>query len=114
MKVIYERTDGRLIVLTPVEGERLAWSITLDDGTVLPERERTTPIQVDRILRGWPVAGATADWAETEDEFIRRVADKDVPTSVPYRVVPDTDVPASRALRDAWTADFSSLDGVGQ
>ena len=44
---------------------------------------------------------------------IADVAQKDVPTGVPYRIVPSSTLPADRSLRDAWVADFSAPDGHG-
>lgn len=42
-----------------------------------------------------------------------QVALKDVPNGVPYLILNDTDMPADRAYRDAWVADFSTPDGIG-
>lgn len=44
---------------------------------------------------------------------IAQVAFKDVPTGKPYLFVADEDIPADRAYRDAWEADFSNPDGYG-
>ena len=46
---------------------------------------------------------------------IEEVAAKDVPTGKPYKIVPDTDIPADRSARDSWTVDLADLtDGVGE
>ena len=44
---------------------------------------------------------------------IQQIADKDVPTGVPYKIVDITEVPTDRTFRDAWEADFTTYDGVG-
>lgn len=44
---------------------------------------------------------------------VEDIAQKDVPTGKPYLIVDDDVIPSDRTLRDAWTADFSSPDGVG-
>jgi hypothetical protein len=43
-----------------------------------------------------------------------QVARKDVPTGLPYKIVPASDIPTDRTLRDQWTVDIADLtDGVG-
>ena len=41
------------------------------------------------------------------------VCQKDVPAGTPYLIVEDDAIPADRAFRNAWEADFSSPDGYG-
>ena len=42
------------------------------------------------------------------------VARKDVPAGKPYKLVDSADIPSDRTFRNAWEADFSSPDGVGE
>lgn len=45
---------------------------------------------------------------------IDAIAQKDVPTGKPYKIVDAADIPTDRSLRDAWTVDEADLtDGVG-
>ncbi|MCK9549636.1 hypothetical protein [Aquamicrobium sp.] len=44
---------------------------------------------------------------------VTEIARKDVPTGVPYRIVDVSDIPADRAERDLWSADFGEPDGYG-
>ncbi len=45
---------------------------------------------------------------------IDEIAAKDVPTGKKYKKIEDSDIPADRSFRDAWTVDESDLtDGVG-
>jgi hypothetical protein len=45
---------------------------------------------------------------------IEQIADKDVPTGKPYKIVDVTDVPTDRQWRDDWSVDETDLtDGVG-
>jgi hypothetical protein len=45
---------------------------------------------------------------------IEQIADKDVPTGKPYKIVDVTDIPTDRSERSAWTVDEADLtDGVG-
>lgn len=39
---------------------------------------------------------------ETYDDFVSRIAAKDVPTGLPYKIVPIEDIPTDRTFRDAW------------
>lgn len=92
----------------PCEGARLAFWITLADGTVLPKG--VPPCPVDAILRRWPVAGAVAKWAETEDEFIARIRAKDVPAdATDVQIVDAAAIPADRTFRNAWKHDKGTV-----
>ena len=45
---------------------------------------------------------------------IDEIAQKDVPTGLPYKIVEDSEIPADRTFRNAWVVDEVSLtDGVG-
>ena len=45
---------------------------------------------------------------------INAIAQKDVPTGKPYKIIDTTTLPADRSQRDAWTvADADLTDGVG-
>ena len=45
---------------------------------------------------------------------VEEVARKDVPAGVPYKIVDVSDFPEDAGeFRAAWTADFSTSDGVG-
>lgn len=41
------------------------------------------------------------------------IAARDVPTGKPYKIVNKSDLPADRAFRAAWEADFSDADACG-
>lgn len=45
---------------------------------------------------------------------IEQIAAKDVPTGKPYLIVDASEIPEDRTYREAWAADFSNPDGVGQ
>lgn len=108
-KIIFTRPDGGLTVVHPAEGARLAYRVTLADGTVMPSANPPAP--VDTILRQWPVQGVTADWAETEDEFIARIAAKDVPAdAIEVQTVDESAIPADRTFRNAWKAGKGRIE----
>lgn len=46
---------------------------------------------------------------------IQQIAEKDVPHNLPYWIVPTSDIPESRAFRNAWEIDesFGEPDGFG-
>ena len=108
-KIFYTRVDGGLSVVHPSEGARLANWITLTDGTVVQGGARW-PVPVDNILRSWPINGAVANWAETEEEFVTRIAAKDVPPGVAYQIVDKSGIPTDRTFRDAWKAGIGKVE----
>lgn len=98
--ILYRRADGGVSILRPREGARLARSVTLADKSVIAAAR---PAPVDAFLRRWPVEGAVADWAETEDQFAARIAAKDLPPeATDVRVVDAAKIPAERAARTKW------------
>lgn len=109
-KIIYTRPDGTFVVVHPCEGFRLASAVVLADGTeilALPDQFRP----VDNFLRRWPVDGAVARWAESEDEFIARIAAKDVPAdATDVQIVDAALIPADRAFRNAWKAGAGRVE----
>ena len=45
---------------------------------------------------------------------IDAIAQKDVPTGKPYKIVDVSEIPADRSQRNAWTVDEADLtDGIG-
>lgn len=102
MKIIHTSPDGGLSVTNPAEGARLAHSVTLADGTIV-QSGSGKPSPVDALLRRWPVAGAVAEWAEMEAEFVARIAEKDVPAdAVDMQIVNESAIPTDRTFRNAW------------
>lgn len=100
-KIIYTCPDGGVSVCTPAEGCRLASSVTID-GRKLQSK---SPLPVDQFLRRWPVDGAVAEWAETESEWLARIAAKDVPKDATnVQIVDESAIPTDRAFRNAWKA----------
>lgn len=44
---------------------------------------------------------------------IEQLANKDVPTGVPYIITDLVNIPTDREFRDSWEVDFSNPDGYG-
>ena len=44
---------------------------------------------------------------------VEEIARKDVPAGKPFLIVDVADLPTDPQYRDAWTADFTTPDGVG-
>ena len=44
---------------------------------------------------------------------IEKVARKDVPAGVAYKIIEKTDIPSDRTFRNAWEADITEPDGYG-
>ena len=50
-----------------------------------------------------------------ETMTIEEIAQKDVPTGVPYWIVDDSEIPTDRTFRNAWTFEADrEADGVGE
>lgn len=134
-RIIYTRPDGGLTVCVPAEGCRLAKWVVLPSGdvlvgvltgvSVLPEEmvaealgrielivgKTVVPRPVDRFVRNWPVEGAVAEWAETESEWLARVAAKSVPKdATDVQVVDESAIPADRTFRNAWKAGTGKVE----
>jgi hypothetical protein len=121
-KIIYTNAQGWATVLTPAEGSRFALQVTLADGTTIIGDGREfvqlsspavakeledlrRPAPVDQFLRRWPVEGATAEWAESEDGWLERIKLKDVPAdATDAQIVDESVIPADRTFRNAWRA----------
>jgi hypothetical protein len=41
---------------------------------------------------------------------LEQIAAKDIPSGKPYLIVDAADIPADRAFRNAWTADFTDAE----
>lgn len=101
-QIVYMRPDGLTCVCNPTEGARFARKITLSDGKVLLPEGDIGYASVDYFLRGWPVPGAVADWAETEEEFVQRIAEKDVhEDAIDVLIVEESAISADRTFRNA-------------
>lgn len=100
--VLFTPAMGGVAILYPREAARLATSVTLPDGKRL---NAPAPVPVEAFLRGWPVEGAVATWAESLDEFTARIIAKDVPEDATNVVAVDEaqlQLPEDRDVRDAW------------
>lgn len=98
-KIIFTNSAGGVSIITPCEGARMATAITKPDGAKL---ESEVAQRVDMFLRQWPVEGVVVEWCETEDEFMARIAAKDVPAdATDVRIVAAEEFP-DRTFRAAW------------
>jgi len=105
--IIYTQQDGTLAIVVPYQGARLATQVTLQDVVIGPREAQP----VDRFMRRWPVDGAIAKWAETEDEFVARIAKKDVPAdAVGVQIIDASSIPSDRTFRNAWKAGNGCIE----
>lgn len=113
IRIIFE-LDGKAYVVGPDEGARRAHYITLADGAILPDGAQGVPpqgIPAYSILRAWPIAGATAEWAETEDEFLGRVVAKSIPpAATAMQTVDESAIPVDHTFRDAWRVRVGGIE----
>lgn len=100
--IVYTRADGGaafgtfgVTLCTPAPGARIVSEATLDG-----EQIDGLPMRADQLNDLYPSA-VIVSYAETEDEFLARIADKDVPTGVSFILVDDADLP-DHASFDRW------------
>src|SRR3990167_6600599 len=106
-KIIYTRPDSGLSVMTPTGGARLAKKFVTVFGIQL--FGIGWPVPVEQITRKWRFLG-TPEWTETEDEFVARIAAKDVPPDViNLQFVDESAVPQDRTFRNAWRQSGASI-----
>jgi hypothetical protein len=110
--IIYPEGDG-IAVMRPVEAARgtvLVSAAVYSDPPEPPEPEPGMPPAPPSI----PVLlTPEVTRPETDDEFVMRIALKDVPTGVPFRIITEADLPSDYTTRALWQADFTTHDGVG-
>src|SRR3990167_9593737 len=107
-RIVWTGADGVCKVFHPAEGARLAYSVTLA-GVIVASSE--AGIAVWMLLRPWPMVGAVAEWAESEDEFLSRLAEKVVPAGVTDTVFIDpADLPVDRTFRESWSLAGSIIE----
>ncbi len=90
--IVTTDTDGNVAVCQPAPHARL---VTTDNGIV--------PFYNSGPIRQLPPDDIP--WAETEDEFVQRIREKDIPDdAINVTIVEDTDLPG-RKFRNAWKQD---------
>lgn len=96
--IIYTKPDGGMQILLPMGGGRLANSITVNNKTYSGKS-----VPVSDLFRYWWLEGAVIDWAESDDEWITRIAAKDVPAnSIDVFIVDESEIPKDCTFRPAW------------
>ena len=103
--VIYPEGDG-IAIIRPIEAARGSVLVSEAVYSVPPAPEPGMPPFVPVPI------SPTVTRPETDDEFSMRIALKDVPTGVAFRIITDADLP-DHSTRALWQADFSTPDGVG-
>lgn len=115
--IIHPNSDSGLCIVHPLPHARL--QILVSDALTEPTFMREAELDeagevVTPAIPGPPRVVTPAVYRhETDAEFALRIARKDVPQGLPFRIIPRTDLPEDRADRDLWDADFSNPDGHG-
>lgn len=113
-KIVYTDRFGTCCVITPAEGHRIATGITINGLPVL-DRNGALPMPqaADQFMRGWPIPAGlgevVVDWFESEDDFLSRIAIKDVPRGLTFSIVDSADLPQDRTFRNAWTVSDKAV-----
>ena len=109
-RIIYSTPEGGVAVLIPAPEARrqvlvseAVFEIHLVPATEDQPEHEEKRLAVPAVYR-----------PETDDEFAMAVALKDVPASVPFKIVDVSEIPEDRTFRAAWEADPATLtDGTG-
>jgi hypothetical protein len=91
-RIIYPNDDGGVSIIIPAPDAR--------------EKRLISPA----VIKTQEVDGETVPYVledavyedETDEEFIARIAGKDVPAGKPYKIIDAEDVPTDRTFRNAW------------
>jgi len=95
-KIAYVRPDGGVSVVHPVLQARRVGAITVDG-----VRIETDPTPFEQLIRLYGTDNLSPEWAETEDEFLDRIRNRDVPADALVVIVVD-ELPDDRTNRAAW------------
>lgn len=91
-RIIYPNDEGGVSIVIPAPDAR--------------EKRLISPA----VIETQEVAGETVPYVledavyedETDEEFIARIAAKDVPAGKPYKIIDMDEVPTDRTFRNAW------------
>lgn len=87
-RIVFKTADGSIGIISPAPNAR---------GEILMEKEK-------RSKRGKVLSEAVYR-AETDSEFLTRIAMLDVPADLEWRIVDVKSLPVDRTFRGAWTDD---------
>lgn len=122
--IIYPKDTavGGISIVTPIERGRAvlvlkeavykaAYQIVMvDTGEIDPETNE--PVLEEQQVPADPILVEPEERRmETDDEFLSRIAAKDIPLGTPYRIVTAA---AAAALREAGNVSFDEPDGLGE
>lgn len=110
-RIIFQNDDGGVSVIIPAPDARV--DILVSEAvyeTILVPEDGDIPEREEQVL-----VEPAVYRPETDEEFSVRIANKDVPTGKPYKIVNASAIPTDRSQRMAWTVDEAHLtDGVGK
>jgi hypothetical protein len=103
-RIIYPNDDGGVSIVIPaieakqqvLVSEAVTEIVTHD--AVLDEDGKEITSAYDETVTVTPAVYRE----QTDNEFIEWVANKDVPTGKPFKIVDVSDIPTDRTFRNAW------------
>jgi hypothetical protein len=103
-RIIYPNDDGGVAIIIPALEARqqvleseAATEIVTHDAVLNEDGIEVTPAY-DETVTVTPAVYRD----QTDDEFLKWIANKDVPAGKSFKIVDVTDIPSDRTFRDAW------------
>lgn len=103
--ITYRRADdGGTSICRPALGDRRVKAITVGGKRI----EIDPPTPIDRYVVAYRTTDLSPEWAESEDDFLRRVIARSVPPdATDVRLVDERELPTDRTYRAALKPDLS-------
>lgn len=92
-RIIYPNDDGGVSIVIPAPAARNRWIAEPQKTEIYVDERKTVR---ERVI-------SEDVWAEESDEeFLARIAAKDVPAGKPFKIVDVSEIPEDRTFRGAW------------
>lgn len=102
--IVYRSAQGRVEICYPAPWARLCEAVTAGDARIVLD----PPTRFDVQVRRFGTDDLAPEWAETEEDFVARIAARDVPeNATDIGVVDVEEIPGDRTYRGAWNPDLS-------
>lgn len=92
-RIIYPNDAGGVSIVIPAPAAR--------ERRLVQDEETEMYLDADNLPKQRVLQEAVYE-DESDEEFLARIAAKDVPAGKPYKIVDASDIPEDRTFRNAW------------